>query len=926
MDIQTKVKSHSRLLRAVRQNPDISNVVVPENSDNYEFSCTICSGVSMEFNLKGPTDLLVIKAEAELKDKTEQEIYEIGSEITEDTNVRFTSYEKESIDEDSKDKKGYKIVFQDVLPVSKLEGIEGEKKIFNETMEFISLMILHKDQLECKEDGKSLVDIGFTGDDDPDNSDKYGFDTFGEDNNNQPTNTDAFNGDFTDVEPDVEQEEIQNPNGGEFETDDPFDGGVDNDPFSGIPVGTVDGGLFYDLNEPDTSQIGDGNILGGDVGGVFDGFNTDEDDEFDKLLGNNGKNPIQLNITKNEEPEQIIEQPKVTPPVRQNVRPQQPQQKETLIKQKVRQERTPTPKMPPVQETPNFDDDNDELTDMITSLETSKKNQRENRRKKNNRVETNVDIQIPVPQPRVPQANAEIQFTSKKPITEEVDEDNNFSVVKQQTRATKKEKREKKNQQPMQDLKNNNEENDTIMQTTVEYKRAPEVVEQMKHLYSEMDQLFAQRKKQADYREETLNKFSERLDKREKELAIRAERIEQNFNDSKAQLAKTTEDFETQKKEIEFQWNKLNMEKEMLETQKRDIEEREALIGKMGSLDDTSDLEEELASVNEQVKTLENQIEDYKQKIATLTENYEAKIEELNESLSNVDIATSAVEKQALEEEVRSLNEKVEDLNDEIDDLNDEISEINDISAQKDQIIQSFKDRQESWKAKESAYKSQLANAATNVGANEEMMQENADLQEKLANAVAQTRSATDRIVKLETENKSLKTMIATQRNSGANTSNKEDSETITRLNQELTQANAQLDRVTSAYDDLKNRMEQQGSASVETVDKTQLAMEAKEGLAQIGIQTEIVPGAGELMLSGYSDECQVVVNIDARILYVEKPIKRGSKYKADIDKWNQEDIRVSYMLTDKKVMCKAVYIDVSKSVMDVLGRFNTMS
>ena len=867
MDIQTKVNAHNRLLKAVRQNPDISNVVVPENSDNYEFSCTICGGISMEFNLRGTTDLLIVKSESEIKDKNEQEIYEIGSEITENTNVRFTSYEN-------------KLVFQNVVPLIKLEGVEGEKKVFNETMAFIQLMISHKDQLGCVQESRSYVDMDFTGEEQDD--DPYGFNDF--DDSKPAQNKDAFDGGFNvgfDSTPTQNNQNMRNNND--------FD-------------------VFGSTKEQKVEETPIDDVFSGFEGGAFDGFNT-SDDDFSDFLGDSQNNDIELNLLKDEEiePAPIVEEPP-KPQVKQK----------TQVKQQPKQVVAP-----PVVEHNDFG--NDELSDMLASLEVAEKNKKDNRRRKDTSIPTSTPI--PTSNPfnggiSTPISGG-IKFTPKKPVVEE-EVDNNFGTTTPKT--TKREKREKKkqDQQAKQNLQNNDEENNKIMQTSVDYKRAPEVVEQMKHLYAEMDQLFAQRKKQADYREETLNKFSERLDKREKELAIRAERVEQNFNDSKAQMAKTLEDFETQKKEIEFQWNKLKMEQDMLETQKRDIEEREKLVGKLGELDDSDDLAEEIEALNEQVKTLEAQIDDYKEKLANTIEDYEARIEELNESLSNSDVETSMVEKQALEEEIRSLNEKIEDLNDEIADLNEDIDEINEVSAQKDQIIQSFKDRNESWKTKEATYQAQLANVAANTGANEEIMQENADLQEKLTNAIAQARSALDKVTKLESENKKLKTMVKSQPT--VISSNPEDEETINRLNQELAQANAQLDRANMAYDELKSQFEQSRMEIGATLDKKQLAVNAQTSLSQIGIQTEVVPGAGELMLSGYSDECQVVVNIDAGILYVEKPIKRGAKYKNDVEKWNQEDIRVSYMITDKKAMCKAVYVDVSKTAMDVLGRFNSLS
>jgi hypothetical protein len=158
-----------------------------------------------------------------------------------------------------------------------------------------------------------------------------------------------------------------------------------------------------------------------------------------------------------------------------------------------------------------------------------------------------------------------------------------------------------------------------------------------------------------------------------------------------------------------------------------------------------------------------------------------------------------------------------------------------------------------------------------------------------------------------------------------SSTGNSNDAE-INRLNLELQQAKANLEKADLAYEEEKKAKEQAIAEKQAAKDMKQIAINVKDSLAQIGVQVNVVTGAGELVLSGYSDECQVVVNVEAGVLYIEKPVKRGIKYKADIAKWNQEDIRTSYMFDDKKVICKSIYEDVSKTTMDIIGRFATLN
>ena len=155
---------------------------------------------------------------------------------------------------------------------------------------------------------------------------------------------------------------------------------------------------------------------------------------------------------------------------------------------------------------------------------------------------------------------------------------------------------------------------------------------------------------------------------------------------------------------------------------------------------------------------------------------------------------------------------------------------------------------------------------------------------------------------------------------------NANDSATIKRLNVELSQVKADLDKADKAYEDQKKEIarlkESYESSAQAGKDTNTLAVGITNSLAEIGIQVEPVASNGELVLRGFSDNIQLAVNVDGGVLYVEMPVKSGAKYRSEFEKWNKENIRISYLFEAKKVICKCTYDEVAKAALDIIGRF----
>lgn len=435
----------------------------------------------------------------------------------------------------------------------------------------------------------------------------------------------------------------------------------------------------------------------------------------------------------------------------------------------------------------------------------------------------------------------------------------------------------------------------------VKYERAPEVVEQMKHLYAEVDDVFAKRKEQMDYREETLNNYAARLDQREKELAVRAERLEQNHAEMQQEHDKKILEFETQNQEIQFQWSKLETEQALLEQKKKDIEEERRLLDKEKELANIVQDEDEKAAVHKyEIESKNKEINKLKAEKTALDEEYKEQVKCLQDELN------SLYRNAASSDKINALQEKISSLEDDIAYLNEDVSDLNDEVIQKDEIISmlqkkqsEWKEKENSWVSKEVSYKKQIDESSGNSMANEQ-------LQDELDAAYV-------KIKELTAEN---------AKNAGIPAENTEE---ISKLNEEISQLKLKLEKANSEYEKAKKDAEQAASGKPSGVDTNKLAVSIKDSLSEIGIQVEPVATNGELVLSGYSDVSKVIINVDAGVLYISKPVKRGVKFRADFEKWNQEDIRTSYLFGEKEVICKCVYDDVSKAAMDILGRFERM-
>lgn len=784
MDNSLKIGVYNKLLKALKQNPNVSDLVktIPDANDSmqkYEFTCKLCQEIKMEFSLFMAGDFVKLNGRTPaITNMDGMAINEVASEITEGTSIIFTVYDSA-------------ISFQQAIPLIAVDGVEGQKRVFNDTLDFVHILCRNKDRLGCNNAiGSESVDFTNEGEDDP-----YGFNNY--DDSEYDEN----------AEPVLEESSM--------------DVTADEDEF-----------------EPELE---------------LEAEDEDLEDDLSSLFSDNETAPMDNGV--DEEDEMSDFEANANSPLKEEIKTDVSKQPEKKVSS----------------------DTN--ISDMLKKLEERKARRRAERE-------------------------------AHKPLEEDVFENESSPVVNPEpvlerkpiVSAIRKEDSSVGELEPVE------------VASPVNYERAPEVVEQMKHLYAEVDQIFAQRKKQADYREKTLDEFSDKLDRREKELNIRGSRLEQSYKEKQADLEKQTIDIETQRREIGFQWQKLDMEKSMIETQRKDLDESRALLAKSKALDaEKGDVDARVSVLNTELKEKEMEISVLKDNLDTMVKDHNDKVVELEKVIEQLqaEIQDSS-ESDTLKARIAELEKEIDNLNGDIDDLNKGLEDLMEDLDTKEKTIKSlktkggesdgriaeWKKKEAAWAKKEAEYKKALELAKDS--------DETDTLQAALDAANAKVKQLESEVAKKPIVSKSDSKRVADLEKE------------VSRMTEELKKANA----------DLEKEREEKETISSRTVvrDVQKEANDIKNSLAEIGVNVEPVATNGELILGGYSDVMQVIVNVDAGILYVEKPVKRGIKYRSNFEKWNMEDIRISYLSSENKIICKCVYDDISKAALDIIGKFSSLS
>jgi len=209
---------------------------------------------------------------------------------------------------------------------------------------------------------------------------------------------------------------------------------------------------------------------------------------------------------------------------------------------------------------------------------------------------------------------------------------------------------------------------------------------------------------------------------------------------------------------------------------------------------------------------------------------------------------------------------------------------------------------------------------------------------ENYENALKQLQSNYE-VLKVDSNNK-----IETLNNRVVQLQN-ENIENVAKGNQEnerltgiIEEKNQDITRLENEIEDLRNQIkekEEEIAANTREVDRLQKELsevpmimpiqKVKQNLSEEGIEMEIVAGeGGDILMNDNYNGCKIVVNCNLTIFYIKKDIKKAIRYTSQINTYNEEDIRYTYVIGNENIACKGIYQDIVPELKACLEKFDS--
>ncbi len=98
-----------------------------------------------------------------------------------------------------------------------------------------------------------------------------------------------------------------------------------------------------------------------------------------------------------------------------------------------------------------------------------------------------------------------------------------------------------------------------------------------------------------------------------------------------------------------------------------------------------------------------------------------------------------------------------------------------------------------------------------------------------------------------------------------------------------------------------------------------------KESLLEEGIEMDVVAGeGGDILICENYNNCKIVVNCNLTIFYITKAIKKPIKYTGQVNTYNEEDIRYTFVVGNDNISCKGIYQDAPSEIKACLEKFDS--
>ena len=340
------------------------------------------------------------------------------------------------------------------------------------------------------------------------------------------------------------------------------------------------------------------------------------------------------------------------------------------------------------------------------------------------------------------------------------------------------------------------------------------------------------------------------------------------------------------------------------------------------TLDDyAKKLDEREQRVNSQLDAREKEMEQHEAEIRAAFDRTEQKLSARKEALEEEEKKLAFREKklQADRAAVEKHRKDVEERAKYVERMKErvgapDIQDLEAVASLKAQL-DGLNEEKNTWAEKESMYQDKIIELSKDLQAKPDEAV-SAQMEKQAKEALAKAHDLESKVESME--------KAAAQKDSeirGLNENLEEKQDRIQKMEADMGSLNEELKKSKEEAEAAREAAERNREPS----EKEKMESLAKD-FAGIGIQMEVTPGV-EPILKGEKDGCLLFINLNADILYVEKAVRKGTRYQKTLESWNSSNIRETYFLTANKVSCKYTYEKngAAKAAMSVLEKFGAL-
>lgn len=317
---------------------------------------------------------------------------------------------------------------------------------------------------------------------------------------------------------------------------------------------------------------------------------------------------------------------------------------------------------------------------------------------------------------------------------------------------------------------------------------------------------------------------------------------------------------------------------------------------------------EQKKQVEAECQKLNSRIEAEKEKISVLQKDIEYQQEKIQAERDTLEIQKRDFEERmALAEKSQALSGLIEE----------ELADLEELRKHLENSKQENISQQEHMQSIETQYSGKIAKITGVSKKKDEVINK---LKSQVEKDVKEKDRFTRELEKAQAENQELQGEIEKLRGEA-----EEYLEHIGRLDSQIEMEKEKAQEAVQECDKERKEKDRAIIELQEMTDTEKIAARLQRQLKEIGIDVERVASGSDVILRGDNGQYRINIHAEIGAIRIEKPLRKGQKYRVTVDKWNEEDIGTAYLLSATKIVCKAACRDVQKTVMDIMHRLENV-